>query len=282
MSAELDKLFASISDKSDNTKRSYKTQYKKLANILEARDMPESIHLNSQSKLIEIAREQDKSNSQQAIINIAVLVRRLYNLNVDELIKYRESNKSKIHEEVKVKNSQIIDTLPSLSDIEDYTQHLYDTHKWTDYIINWLLINIQVRNLDLNFKIILRKKDAVDKTKNYIWLTAKKCVYIRNNYKTAGTYKQKINTIFDIEFRHAVKRVVQCQKYGEECGVFLPNEDQIGYYIKKATYQGIGEGAYLKIIIDANRGNLQKLKEISDNRGTSIKTLIENYDLQNQ
>ena len=196
MSAELEKLLNSVYDKSDNTKRSYKVQYNKFLKTLNDLDMPPAIHLNSQQKLLDIALEQPKANSQQALINIAILVRRLYGLDVKILVAAR--------------------------------------------------------------------------------------VFIRNVYKTEGTYGQKVNTILDVDFRHALKMVAQHQKHNEDAGVFTSGQEQIGYYIKKATYKNIGEGAYMKIIIDATRGDLQKLKQISENRGTRIKTLIENYDLANQ
>ena len=282
MSAELEKLLNSVYDKSDNTKRSYKVQYNKFLKTLNDLDMPPAIHLNSQQKLLDIALEQPKANSQQALINIAILARRLYGLDVKILVAGRENGKGKIDVENKVKNVYLKDTLPTLEELEEYTQYLYDNHKWTDYIINYLLLNLQVRNQDLNFKIVMRLKDTTNTDKNYIWLTHKKCVFIRNVYKTEGTYGQKVNTILDVDFRHALKMVAQHQKHNEDAGVFTSGQEQIGYYIKKSTYKNIGEGAYMKIIIDSTRGDLQKLKQISENRGTSIKTLIENYDLANQ
>ena len=53
----------------------------------------------------------------------------------------------------------------------------------------------------------------------------------------------------------------------------------MGYYIQKATLDNLGEGTYVKIIINHFRNNLDKLNEISDNRGTSLKILKESYDI---
>jgi len=286
--AELDKLINSVYDKSQNTKKAYRVQYNKFSKMIEELDMPNQIHLNSQKKLLELALEQDKPNSQQALINIAVLVRRLYGLKVDELIANRETNKHKIQERVKEVNKQLSNELPTLNELDEFTDHLYNTNKWVEFIINWLLLNYQVRNLDLNFKVILRKKDATDPEQNYMWFTTKKCVFIRNVYKTANVYNRKINTIVDKEFHTAIKQFIAHRKHiaveGEAHSNLnlITNEDQIGYIVKKATFNEIGEANYVKVVVNAYRGNLQKLKEISENRGTSVDTLINYYDLKNQ
>lgn len=287
-SAELDKLINSVYDKSENTKRAYKVQYNKFSKMLDELDMPKQIHLNSQKKLLELALEQDKPNSQQALINIAVLVRRLYSLNVDELIANREKNKVKIQERVKEVNKQLTNDLPSYQDLMEYMAHLWATDKWESYIINWLLLNLQVRNKDLDFKVIFRKKDATDPEKNYMWLAAKKCVFIRNVYKTAKTYDRKINIIVDKSFHTAIKNFVKHRKNiaveGDKYAnmLLITNEEQLGYIVKKSTLKEIGEGNYVKIVIDHFRGDLQMIKQISQNRGTSVDTLLKYYDLENQ
>lgn len=53
----------------------------------------------------------------------------------------------------------------------------------------------------------------------------------------------------------------------------------IGYYVKKAAYNEIGETLYMKIIIKHKQTELNKIKEISLSRGTSINTLINSFDL---
>ena len=281
-SAELEKLINSVYDKSENTKRAYKVQYNKFSKMLDELDMPKQIHLNSQKKLLELALEQDKPNSQQALINIAVLVRRLYSLNVDELIANREKNKVKIQERVKEVNKQLTNDLPSYEELLEYMDHLWATDKWESYIINWLLLNLQVRNKDLDFKVILRKKDATDPEKNYMWLAAKKCVFIRNVYKTAKFYDRKTNIIVDKSFHTAIKNFAKHRKKELQNMSLITNEEQLGYIVKKATFKEIGEGNYVKIVIDHFRGDLQMLKQISENRGTSVDTLLKYYDLQNQ
>jgi hypothetical protein len=274
--SELEKLIESVADKSVNTQKSYKTQYNKLHKLL-GKDVNET----SEKKLIEVVLEQPNNNQKQALINIGILIRRLYKLSTTKLEALREKLKENLKTDVKEKNAVLKDTLPSYSELVEYTDYLWEKMEWKDYIINYLLINYQVRNQDLVFDIVNKKRDTKDTDKNYMWITPKKVVYTRNVYKTASTYGKKTDTITDPKFILAVKRVYACSKRDEECGVFIPTLSQVGYYIKKATYKQLGEGAYVKIIINHFRKDLTKLKSISENRGSSLTTLAENYDIEN-
>jgi hypothetical protein len=251
---------------SENTKKSYLRFYDKLTDYLE-----KEICESSQIKIIQASEEEKNNNSKQGILNIGIIMRNLERLDVKDLEKQRDKNKESIIGDVKKSNVDI--DLPSYEDIEDYINYLYENNKWTDYIINYLLFYYQVRNLDVNFKIITKLKDAIDKETNYMWISASKVVWIRRVYKTANTYGQKKITILDKKLLTALRRV---EKRGD---VFIPNEEGLGYYIKKSTFKGIGEGKYIKIVIDHFRGNLQKIKEISENRGTSVDILLSNYDI---
>jgi archaellin len=275
--AELERLLKSVEGKSENTIKSYKLQYKKLSNLLD-KDVGEA----SQDKIIEVVKEHENNNGKQALLNIAILVRRLDGKSVVELEKMREKLKGAIKTDIQKKNVNLSNSLPSYQDIVDYTESLYDKSDWTNYIINYLLLNYNVRNKDLLFDIVRRKKyTKEDKTKNYMWLSETFVDYIRNDYKTAALYGQIVIRIKDKKFITAIRRVFACQKHNEECGVFIPTESQLGYYLKKATLGGIGEAAYNKIIINHFRTDIDKLKQISKSRGTSISTLLDFYDIKN-
>ena len=274
---EYDKFFESVKDKSVNTIRAYKAQYKKLMGLI----VTPAIHQNSEKTLIEIVSEQTNPNSQQALLNAGILIRKLYELPVDKMIKFRDRNKVKIQENVKESN-KYLSNLPSLKDLEEFTEHLFDTKEYLDYAINYLLLEFNVRNADLALEIVTNKRDASDKTKNYLWLTHKKVVYIRNQYKTSDTYGIKIHTITDKKFMTAIKFLLKCQqKKNTDKMCFFPSTEQAGYVVKKATYQQLGSGTYFKIAVDANRNNLQKIKQIGINRGTATDTIADNYDINN-
>jgi hypothetical protein len=285
--AEYDKFMNSIKEKSDATKKQYRIQYNKLFKLTE-----KPIGETSEKKIIEILDEIDNKNNSQALLNIAFLIRKGEGLSVAQLEKRRKQDKNKLIESVKEKNVELRENLPSYNDIVEYMNYLYDKGEWTDYIINYLLINLQVRNQDLDFTIVSRKKDASDNNKNYMWLqnTKGKATFIRNVYKTAninasdGTnhgYGQKVNNITEKKFIVALRRVLGCQKSGLDCGTFIPTKSAIAYHIIKSTYKQIGETKYAKIIINHFRNDLDKLKEISENRGTDLKTLLTSYNINN-
>jgi len=284
--SEYEKFMDSVKEKSDSTKKQYRIQYNKLYKLTE-----KPIGETSEKKIIEILDTIDNKNNSQALLNIALLIRKINGLSVTQLEKRRKQDKDKLIEDVKIKNVELKENLPSYADIVEYMNYLYDKSEWTDYIINYLLINLQVRNQDLDFTIVSRKKDATDSKTNYMWLqnTKGKATFIRNVYKTAtinapdGTnhgYGQKVNNITEKKFIVALRRVLGCQKSGLDCGTFIPTKSAIAYHLQKATYKQLGEGKYFKIVVNHFRNNLDKLKEISENRGTDIKTILNSYDIE--
>ena len=273
---ELERFIKSVEGRSVNTIKTYKNQYLKLYKLL-GKDISET----SEAKLLDIINEMQNTNQKQATLNIGLQLRRLEGLSVKKLEASREINKQILKEDVKDTNRKLQNTLPTYNEIVDYMNNLYDSSAWTDYIINYLLINYQVRNVDLLFDIVKLKRLANDKTKNYMWLGPYKATYIRNVYKTAGTYGKKVFIITDAKFLTALKRVIAHQKNDEYQGEFIPNENQLGYYIQKATYKAIGEGNYFKVIVNQYRNDLDKIKEISDHRGTKIQTILDSYDIEN-
>jgi len=281
---EYEKFMESVKDKSEATKKQYRIQYNKLFKLVE-----KPIGETSEKKILGILDEIDNKNNSQALLNIALLVRKMEGLSVVQLEKKRKQDKDKLIEAVKEKNVELKENLPSYKDIVEYMDYLYDKGEWTDFIINYLLIYLQVRNQDLDFTIVSRKRDASDKNKNYMWLqnSKGKATFIRNVYKTAVIhapdgehgYGQKVNNITDKRFIIALRRVLGCQKSGLDCGTFIPTKSAIAFHIAKATYKQIGEGKYFKIVVNHFRNNIDKLKEISNNRGTDLKTILTSYDI---
>jgi hypothetical protein len=285
--SEYDKFMATVENKSVSTQKQYRLQYNKLFKLT-----GKPIGETSEKKIIEILDEIENKNNSQALLNIAFLIRKMEGLSVALLEKRRKQDKKNLNESVKEKNVNLKENLPSYSDIVEYMDYLYDKGEWTDYIINYLLINLQVRNQDLDFTIVSRKKDATDSKTNYMWLqnSKGKATFIRNVYKTATInapdgsnhgYGQKVNNITEKKFIVALRRVLGCQKSGLDCGTFIPTKSAIAFHLQKATYKQIGEGKYFKIVVNHFRNDLNKLKEISENRGTSLSTVITSYDINN-
>lgn len=284
--AELKDFENFIKDKSANTIKSYKQQYNKLKKIVDT-EMEQTIDIQniSEKNILEFVSNENNLNSQQALLNIAILIRKMQKppQPITKLEKQREENKSKLQGFVKEKNEKLKSNgLPTYQDLLDYLAFLYNNERWTDFIINYLLIYFNTRNMDLNFELVPFKRDIkANPDINYLWYSkrAKKATLYRRDYKTVGKYGMKQNIITDPKFLNAIKQIFECRKKGEGCGVFIPNKENVGYYIQKATLDNLGEGTYVKIIINHFRNNLDKLNEISDNRGTSLKILKESYDI---
>lgn len=283
--SELSEFKEFIKDKSANTIKSYIQQYNKLKKIVD-KEMEQSIDIHnvSEKNILEFVLNENNLNSQQALLNIAIMIRKMKSQPTSKLEKQREQNKEKLKGFVKEKNEKLkSDGLPTYQDLLDYLEFLYDSKRWTDFIINYLLIYYHTRNEDVNFELVPFKRDTKEnKDINYLWysIRAKKATLYRRNYKTVGKYGMKTDTITDSKFLNAIKEIFKCRKKGEEgCDVFIPNKENVGYYVKKSTLDNLGENIYNKIIINHFRNNLDKLKEISNSRGTSIDTLHENYDI---
>ena len=282
--SELIEFTEFIKDKSANTIKSYKQQYNKLKKIVDT-EMEQTIDLQniSEKNILEFVSSENNLNSQQALLNIAIMIRKMKKSPTTKLEKQRDENKEKLKGFVKEKNEKLKNSgLPTYQDLLDYLEFLYDSKRWIDFIINYLLIYFHTRNEDVNFELVPFKRDIkANPNINYLWFSkrAKKATLYRRNYKTAGKYGIKIDTITDSKFLNAIKQIFECRKKGEDCGVFIPNKENVGYFVKKATLDNLGENIYNKIIINHFKNDLNKLKEISQSRGTSIDTLHENYNI---
>lgn len=287
---ELDKFRETFSDKSKITQNVYSSNYKKLRDLLDDEDI---INV-SQSKIIKSLEDNiDNINSQQALLNVAFLVRKKNGLAINELEEFRKKNSATIKNKIYESNTNLVDKLPSYDTIVHFVDSLLKTEKYAAYVLNYLLLYYQVRNADLIFDFVLFKKDTKDKSKNYLWFSSKsKTVhYIRNVYKTAkivkpdgtiGGYGQKIIKITDPKFINVMKILVNYQKKENKPIIFIPNVDNIPYYLKKMTFDNLGETLYFKIVVNHFRTDANMLKQISYNRGTDINTILQSYDIKSE
>jgi hypothetical protein len=286
-SKEFDDFRASYSTKSKVTQGVYDSMYRRLRALLQDEDIASV----SQRRVIEVAESVDNRNTQQALINIAYLIRKKEGLAIMELETFRKKNQKLLEEKLFEANDNLIKKLPSYTTLVDYINDLLKAKKYIQYVINYLLLYYQVRNADLVFDFVLLKKDTKDNTKNYMWYNArmKRVHYIRNVYKTAkivkpdGTttgYGQKINIIDDPVFVKVLRILAKEQRKADKPIVFIPTSDN--YHIKKVTYEGLGEGNIFKIVVNKFRTDPNMLKQISHNRGTDINTILTSYDIKSE
>jgi hypothetical protein len=286
---ELEKFRETFANKSKITNNVYNSNYKKLRDLLGDVDIASV----SQKKVITIAESFDNRNTQQSLINIAFLIRKNEGLAINELEIFRKKNQTFLKDKIYEANTTLVDSLPSYDELINFIDSLLKDQKYTQYVINYLLLHCQVRNADLNFDFVQYKRDTKNESKNYLWFSAKTKTahYIRNVYKTAKIvkpdgsitgYGQKIIKIKDPQFIKVMKILVNYEKKENKPIVFFPNLETLAYHIKKMTYKNLGETMYFKIVVNKFRSDPNMLKQISDNRGTDIKTILESYDIESK
>ena len=114
---------------------------------------------------------------------------------------------------------------------------------------------------------------------------------MRNNYKTKSVYGTKRHAFRTVKINRAIRNFVEEKGGFPEDGspIWLLStghnkrvkDTSVHKFIRARTYQGLCEGDYNKIaVFQINKlGDFGKLKRLSDNRGTSIATLITEYHL---
>jgi len=117
---------------------------------------------------------------------------------------------------------------------------------------------------------VVKSKKQTNDTENFFIVGRKQVTYLRNAYKTADKYGTKTHVITNPKFLTAIRNLD-----------YLLKEDQnIDRVIKKITagIGGITESVIVKVVLKYSN-NMNNLKRISKNRGSDIRTLVENYNI---
>lgn len=259
-------IMEGLQGKSKNTIASYRRAYNSLYAAL-----GKQVHTASQKLIMqEVSKTSANLNTQASLLNIAIIVRRKYKLDVKELEKQRVSNKKGIAEHTTSVN-QVLD-LPTVAEFDAYIEELYKDNRYNEYVINYLLRHLCCRNADLYFDLVDRKA-KVKKEGNVMYVGRGRATFYRRDYKTDKTYGEKVNVFVDKKFASALKRIKM---------PLIPTKSQIGYYVKKMSFRELGEGALMKMMVNGARekGDLNRLSEISRLRGTDLCTIASNYNIQ--
>ena len=226
-------------------------------------------------------------NSMASLLNIAIIVFRWHEKNVDKLIKFRDVLKTEIKSLRLEENKTLKDTLPTYEEIDTWIKGLVNREQYKAYIINYLTFYLSTRNEDIYIKFVKTRKEAAkDLTMNYLIVQPKKVIYVRNVYKTAVHYGQKIDVITDKDFRKSILKLRNRQDYLIENKHKNPVPPvSIGSYVMGNTYKNIGEGKYLKVrIADAQTepDTFSLVKQISHDRGTDLHVLLSAYNISDK
>jgi len=153
-------------------------------------------------------------------------------------------------------------TLPALSFFKKRMNQFFKDEKYKEYVVLYLLINLNVRNMDL-----IVSGEPTDST-NYFITEAGHVLYVRNSYKTFKTYGTKSNKIVDKKFRVAV----------DQLNGLLLDDDHLTRQVKDIA-GGYTESDIMKAAV-ANASSIKKLGKISENRGTALETIKASYDVE--
>jgi len=260
----------------DITKRNYMSIYKRLRKVL-SNDI-----INTSNKYILDAITNlgnANYNSMYAYLNVAMVIKLHFGLDVTELEEQREALIGLKKNLVKYQNKEILNKLPAYNEYVKFIKTLYDAEQYEDFVINFLLLNYGVRNQDINVKIIDKKDFNNELVGNYLVVYKTKIVYHRTDYKTFLQYGMKHIEITNKNFINAVTNL-PIDKYllgGRDTPMNISN---LTSYIKSKTMRALTQREIFKLIINHIKTKpnfIQLLEYYSYNRGTNPQTILDNY-----
>ena len=286
---QIEAYFTINNQLSERTVVSYKNLFTKFEN------MNKNIVTQSQTNIINYIDDYEAStNTKLAMINVVIGLRRHFDKKVEMML----TRKLQLMDDYKqIKNNTKEEKkgqLPTAKELIAHENRLYIDGEWTGYIITHLLRVLSTRNKDLDLKIIAadrsKRKGVAGDKQNYLILRSNNIQVIRNNYKTFKTYGQKKNLVPSRKLNKAVREMIAerdltlgkdtinllSTKAGERLG-----EESIAKKIRKYTYRGLSEGDYNKVFTSAvaEIKDIKKLEKISNNRGSSLEVILQEYHL---
>ena len=268
-----------------STAKTYENSYKRLRVVLDLKDKRKPIKKLSLDNIIDKLNDVENPNTKYSMF---VVIKKLFN---------SESNKDKIDELDKkirdekrdhqiAKNGNLKKELPTYKELSDAIKKETDPIK---YIINFLFLKVNTRNMDIAYIDIhesVDNEDDLDKDRNHVYIKDGKAIFIRNKYKTFKSYGQKRNIISVKKFVDTIKSLLGDK---DKVALFATKKGTpiavgaIGSYFRRFMILGLKEGEIMKIVLKHidEEGSYDQLRRVASNRGTSIGTLLKEYDISN-
>jgi len=288
---EMDRILAKKPSLAKNSVKTYTQAYKKLTNILATNDVA---NLDNED-IIELIDEQENYGTINLLLTIVLMIKYDNDKQIDDIKKHRDVIRMEMRDSRWKKKEEKLQTLPSIKLLTKYLNRLYSKNEYQSYIINYLLINYNVRNLDLDLILTddMKEYHKLGKkgNENVLFVGKNNAVYYyRNQYKTAKTYGAKVIKLSSVKLAKSIKAYIAQQQAITNGDIYLlslqngnrSGRDSLSHYITKFTYQGLTESDIMKIIVTEKVKSIadyNKLEKISRNRGTAIETIIEEYNL---
>ena len=228
------------------------------------------------------------------LLNIAIVILQNKNKEVSLLLKYRKNIQEGREDQQAAKNeAQIKKANASYDDL----MRALDEATGKDYILFYLLINLNTRNNDLIMKLITNKqKDLLNEEDNFMIVSPSKSRFVRNDYKTNKSFGVKIDKIRDEKFQKMInKELLEGNEYlfvnnkkkpykQTEMGKFI--KSRFAFYLdvksadpKEEVKTNLSQAVIYKIISEYARefGGDKMKKDIADARGHSLDTQAKYY-----
>ena len=270
------------------------TQYKNSYDKFD--DMSKNILTASQGSIIDYIEQYPGSdNTKLALLNVASNMRKHYTKQVNKILTKKEEYKDNYQVAKEKDHKEKLTSLPSTKEVIAHENKLYRDGEYLGFIITHLMRVLSLRNMDLDMKIIpptrsLRKVKEEDRT-NYMVPRKNNTMIVRNNYKTQGKYGVKKNAVASRKLQRAIKALIDERELtlGKDTIWLMSSgtgkhlgEDSIAKKIRSYTLNGMSESDMNKIFVTqvAEIKDMAKLRKISENRGTSLEVLLNEYHLE--
>ena len=271
----LSNFYNSIKNLSKNTQVNHKNQISKYL------EMFKTLPIDHQVGIIENVETLDNHSKRLSMLKTISKFRKANGLPTEKILLVMKNTNNILTEKYKNRNIQIKvnQDLPTYDYMVSELNNLYKEENWKKYIINYLLLYINVRNRDLDLKIVKNKKDSTDDNTNYIVIKKSSSLFIRNVYKTSKTYGTKMNLITRKRFIKAVNEFLGSENSIDLLGEDLKSTSNVGNVVRRLTIDKLKESDVLKIVL-SEKNSLDQATKISKNRGTDVSTLQSNYNIE--
>ena len=255
------------------TEKAYKSQY-----LIIRSNFQKPLNQVSNKEFIEYLNKattkggkEISTNTKKNLMNLLVMVKKQVDqTQYRELYELREKLREDVSTEIKAKHENLnTDNIVKYDELVQYLKLQTNT----SFIINYILLYYCTRNRDLNLTIAEYSGEMPD-TANWLLIDTDKVIFVRNDYKTVGTYGQ---LIFNITNKTFIKNVKQLYKKGD---TKLLKSISFDKEIRGYTMRGLSETDICKIVIHyfLTSNRYSEVLEISKRRGSSLDALLQNYN----
>jgi hypothetical protein len=222
----------------------------------------------TQQQAIDLIDQANTTSAKKSLANTVSKWLQYQKRDNDEIVSHIRFLSAEYEKQSQVKRKAMSKNkdLPTYNNLIQLLQDHYDAERWKQYCILFLLLNYNVRNLDLVGKVVTNGRNRSN-TENWFVVRAESVHWIRNKYKTVETYGVKKQVIKNKQFMTAIRHL--------DC-VLCPS-DNLDRAVKKAT-GGLGEATVLKIYLSTPR-SATEFKRVSKSRGTDLNTLLTSYNI---